>query len=660
MTPRPVIVLTASWGVSFFVAALASVTPAADWPQWRGPTHDGLASAEKLVDAFPEKGPPILWVRELGQGYSGFSVAEGKAYTQAQSLYQQSLFCLDAATGRTLWSYNYAWPYDGGGLYPGPRSTPTVQGGRVYFCSPQGIVLCVSADDGKLLWSVNFNERFGGRGTEFGYSASPLVMDGLVILPVGGEQASIVALNAADGGLAWKAGTRPASYATPLPITWQKEPLVVVLLQNSLACVHRQTGELWWEHPLSSGYDEHAAAPIYREPYLFMSGPFHSGAETFRLEADEQTGRCKPVPVWVNGKLSNDTASSVLLENTLYGFDLREAQARLHRPSRGEFRAVDFLTGKVRWSSTEPGHAQVIAADGKLVMFNDRGEVILAKADPDKYEELERVSLFAGEVCWTMPALADGRLFVRTQTRAACIYLGKLPLEPSGSHFSAIEIPPSTHFNAGGLLGSERDFPATVPEAKEFQLWYCWSLAAILVASLAAGCLRFAVWMRRSKASEYEASPFVPPRSRAADILFWLVILTAGLAGSPLLHRLQSAYVFTWPLALWAAFQLTLLCSIVGSKSPFWSRARGLSYVAGLLFLALCGLYFHLCRSLGLAIEWTFLTGFGWSFPVAALAAWLPFRRLRWSFVWETTAWLASFSVYYWSSVLFVALWLQQ
>lgn len=660
MVSCPINLRLGSWAAVLVVTALASFGRADDWPQWRGPTHDALVSSEPLVDDFPPEGPPILWVRELGQGYSGFAVVDGKAYTQAQSLYQQSLFCLDAKTGKTLWSYEYAWPYDGGGLYPGPRSTPTVQKGRVYFCSPQGVAMCVSAGDGKLVWSVSFNEQFGGRGTEFGYSASPLVIDGLVILPVGGKQAGVIALKTLDGSLAWKAGSRPASYATPLPLTWKKEPLIVVLMQNSLTCVHRTTGEVWWEHPLSSGYDEHAAAPIYREPFLFISSPFHGGADCFRLAADEQTGRCKPVPIWLNKKLSNDTASSVLYENTLYGFDLREAQARLHRPSRGEFRAVDFLTGKIHWSSAEPGHAQVIAADGKLVVFNDRGEVILARANPAQYEELGRVSLFADEVCWTAPAMADGRLFVRTQTRAACIYLGAQPLEPAAARLTASAIPHNSRLDTASLLGAERDYPATVPELAEFQRWFGWCAAAIAIASLATGSWRWVRWVRYRKSSANEASPFVMPRSRAADALFWLLLLAAGLTGSPLLHRLQAAYIFTWPLALWAAFEITLLCSFAGSNSPFWSRARALSYATGLVFLALCALYFHLCRSLGLAIEWTFLTGFGWSFPVAALAAWLPFRRLKWSFTLETFGWVASFSLYYWSSVLFVVLWLRR
>jgi hypothetical protein len=332
----------------------------------------------------------------------------------------------------------------------------------------------------------------------------------------------------------------------------------------------------------------------------------------------------------------------------------------LHRPSRGEFRAVNFLTGKVRWSSPEPGHAQVIAAGGKLVLFNDRGEIILAKADPEKYEELGRVSLFPDEVCWTAPALADGRLLVRTQTRAACVYLGKEPLDSVSSPISAAEIPRGARFNSGSLLGAERDFPATVPEAKEFLNWYACSLGAIGLASLASGAVKCAAWLRRRKTSPADKSPFVPPRSRLADAIFWLFVFVAGVSGSPLLHHLQSTYIFTWPLALWAAFELTLIVSFVGSKEPFWSRARGLSYLVGLAFLALCDLYFHLCRSLGLAIEWTFLTGFGWTFPLAAFAAWLSLRRWRCQFAIETAAWVASFSLYYWSSVLFVVLWLRR
>jgi hypothetical protein len=641
---------------------------AGEWPQWRGPNADGLADGEVLVDAFPLGGPPIVWVREFGAGYSSFAIVGDRAYTMTQSLYEQSVVCLELKSGKTLWSHACGWPYDGGGLYPGPRSTPTVMGGRVYFATPQGLVGCLEASSGARVWALNVNERFGGRGTEFGYSASPLVIDDLVILPVGGPTASVVALSAADGALVWKAGSRPASYATPLAIEWQGEPLVIVLLQNSLACIHRRTGELWWETSMSHGYDEHSAAPIYREPHLFVTGPFQSGGEQFGLEQPSlateasSAARCQPLPQWFCRQMSNDVASSVLVGDTIFGFDLREAQSRLHRPSRGEFRALDWATGEVRWSSREPGHAQVVAADGKLILFNDRGEIILARQSPDEYEELGRMPLFPDEICWTPPALAGGYLLVRTQTRTACVYIGLAPLD---STLAQQTVPVESlarrqRFDPGILLGGEREFPATLPTASDFQRWYFFSLTIVLLASLSA-------WVASRFGSNWSAS------------VLWGLVLTASLVGGPLVHATGGAYVFLWPLVLWGTFQLAVTQSWrvhLPSSQPFrddspagiskevprrWRRLRSLiasprvrSYAIGILFLATCALYFHFCRWLGLAIEWGYLTGFAASLPAALVVSWQAVRHTPRKSLAETVALATSFSCYYWASVLFV------
>ena len=161
----------------------------------------------------------MLWVRELGRGYSGFAAVGDRVYTQTQTLYGQSVVCLEADTGRTIWQQRYDWPYDAAGMYPGPRATPTYCEGRVYYASPQGRVGCLDAADGRPLWSLNVIEQFGGQGHGFGYSCSPLVEDGLVILPVGGKGASVVALRAEDGSTVWAAGDEPASYCSALPVT---------------------------------------------------------------------------------------------------------------------------------------------------------------------------------------------------------------------------------------------------------------------------------------------------------------------------------------------------------------------------------------------------------------------------------------------------------
>ncbi|QDU25454.1 outer membrane biogenesis protein BamB [Anatilimnocola aggregata] len=639
----------------------SAAEPAADstWPGWRGPTHDGVATGAELIDKFPAEGPPVLWVRELGQGYAGFAASKSRLFTMSQSLYEQSLVCLNADSGETIWSTKLGWPYDGAGLYPGPRSTPVIADERVFYVTPQGVVGCAAAQTGELLWSLNFNEKFQGRGTEFGYSSSPLVIDGLVILPVGGESASVIALRASDGSLAWKSGTKPASYATPLPIEWQGHPLVVVLMQNSLACYHRQTGERWWELPLSNGYDEHAASPIYREPRLLIAAPFKAGAEQFQLVASEDGRRCEPARVWDSLQLSNDVASSVLVEETLFGFDLREAQSRLHRPSRGEFRALDWLTGEVRWSSQEPGQAQLIAADGKLVGLNDRGEVLLFRAHPDRYEELGRVRIFPDEVCWTPPALANNRLYLRTQTRAAAIYLGRQPLQTAASVLVASEVVRQERFDPGSLLGAERDYPATPPAAVELRHWYWFSCALIVMAVAISGLTDIFVRTRVSMKPQ-AGSPFASSApSNLAHVVCWTLIFLGGCLGSWIVHHWTTLYVFSWPLALWAAYQLAIFFSVTGSRANFRSRARLNSYLAGAGLVVLAAVYFHLCRWLGLALEWCYLTGFVLSFPLAVPLAWYLMQVKQ--FVWFSSgiAYLVSFSAYYWTSVYFMEWWLR-
>ena len=169
------------------------------WPHLRGPHYNGLSDEKGLADSWPPDGPPVLWTRQLGQGYSAFTAVNGRVYTQTQSTYSQSVLCLDAETGDEIWEHRYGWPYDAAGLYPGPRATPTWHNGRVYFAGPRGLVGCLAARDGRLIWSVNVIEKYGGLGSDFGYSCSPLVEQGMVILPVGGPGAGIVPLDARDG-----------------------------------------------------------------------------------------------------------------------------------------------------------------------------------------------------------------------------------------------------------------------------------------------------------------------------------------------------------------------------------------------------------------------------------------------------------------------------
>ena len=365
-----------------------------NWPHLRGPNYNSHSDETELLESWPADGPPVLWVQDLGQGYSGFCCVENRIYTQMQTVTGQYVVCLDADTGETLWEHRYGLPYEALGIYPGPRSTPTWSNGRLYFAGPMGLIRCLNAQDGKPIWSVNVKEKYDGKGTGFGYASCPLIDSGMVILPVGGKGASIVALDADDGSTVWKSGDAHSSYCSALPITFENERLVITFLENSFACLELKTGRMLWTKTYSQGYDEHAAMPLYEEPNLVLSFPFKGGSTMYRLErkesatGDDDAWTIVGKEVWHSRKLSNDVASRVLVDGHIYGFDLRDAQSRANRPSRGQFKCLDLETGEVLWASDATGHSSVIAADGKLILFNDRGEVILIRARPDRYEEL--------------------------------------------------------------------------------------------------------------------------------------------------------------------------------------------------------------------------------------------------------------------------------
>ena len=412
--------LAAIIGIALPTALIASV---GDWPHLRGNHYDGVSSETGLLESWPATGPTMLWRSSLGQGYSGFIAVDNKLYTQTQTRAGQYVVCLDALTGGTRWRHRYGWPWQTEGRYPGPYATPTYHGGKIYFAGTDGTIGCLDADTGHSIWSLNVVQKFRGRGVEFGYACTPLVEESKVILPVRGMGASVVALDARDGSVAWKTGNEHASYCSAFPVTVDGQRQVVTFLQNTIVGLDLATGRHLWERRSSQGYDEHAAWPLYREPHLLIFSPFHAGAKLLRLGRLDT--RYAADVVWENEELSNDILSSVLLKDHVYGFDIRDYQANEEAPSKGQFKCIEFATGTVRWKTDRVGHATVIAADGKLILLNDTGTLILARATPVAYEELSRTQIFNDRPCWTAPLLHRGRLYLRNQREAVCVALSK-------------------------------------------------------------------------------------------------------------------------------------------------------------------------------------------------------------------------------------------
>jgi len=509
------------------------------------------------------------------------------------------------------------------------------------------LVGCLDAGDGHALWSVNVRQQFDGHGSSFGYACSPVIEDGKVILPVGGPAASVVALDAQTGATVWASGSEPASYASALPITFDGHRHVVAFLQNALAGFDLHTGRLLWQQSYSQGYDEHAASPLYDEPYLRTMQAFRAGSDLYMLEATPSAAggdagpACRIKRVRQDAQMANDVASSVLVDGLVYGFDLHDTQTTRGRPARGTFRCMDFLTGQIRWSSDRPGQASMVVADGKLIMLNDRGQVLLVRVDPDHYQELACADIFPGETCWTAPALDGGRLYLRSPTRAACLFVGKpahMTPRQRAMAASMTAISKVTRIDLTWLAGGEREYPFELPDLHELTRWYLYSLAALAAAALLAGVTyvitRFA----------YGRALRLPPA-----VVFWAGLLVFGIVATPIANRYGGQFIFTWPLALLAVHQLAL-------AAVSWSKQRGPGKLAeglaiggaGLLVLT-CLLYFMLTRQLSLAPAWYFLLTLPVAWPLAIPAA----RRLcrPASGLTGNILWMAAvFSVYFWAS----------
>lgn len=637
---------------------LASDQADLGWPHIRGPNYDAVSAEVRLADAWPDEGPPVLWAIDLGQGYSSWTVKDNRAYTQYQTLAGQFVICVDASTGETIWQYRYDWPFEASGLYPGPRSTPTIDNQQIYFSTPSGAVGCLN-DRGKLIWWQGLKAKFNGQGTDFGYACSPTVVAGKVIMPVGGPHASMVAIEATSGEILWTSGEGSASYTPALPITVDGHRQVIGYLEHELTAFDLDTGKQLWRQILSRGYDEHSAWPVYQEPYLWTSAPFQAGSQLLRLSGNEDAAY---EVVWQKSVMSNDVSSSVLVDEHLYGFDLAEAQSKAHRPSRGNFRAIHLLSGETAWANGNArvrrstdydenkatqtiGHASVITADGKLLLLNDLGDLILAKIDANAYVELARTPALQGEICWTSPALDRGRVFLRNHSRAVCIYVGEpamLSTVARGDTLLVNELPQGAVFDVTSILGVEPEYAMDPPTRRWLRIWFVTSVVLLLVSGLVAALIKLSV------------------RACSAQTIrwwFWGVAMGLGVvAGMPLSVALDE-FVFTWPVTLFIVFQIAVYQSrlrrseAAGERSNKWQDR-----IVVLAFLGTCGVYFWACRRLSLVTEWAFLYGFFGACPLLLAGRALSRLEKPFSLVWEFALTLIAFAAFFISTAILLSL----
>jgi hypothetical protein len=427
-----------------------------------------------------------------------------------------------------------------------------------------------------------------------------------------------------------------------MPITIEGRRCVVGFLRNSFVVVEAATGKQLFRRELSTGYNEHSAWPIYREPHLMLLSPFRVPAVRWSLRTS-QDGALDCRTQWTSRGMSNDVVSSVLHKDHVYGFDLRQTQSRKHRCTRGTFKCMEWSTGKVCWSAENVGHAALIEADGKLLMITDNGSLIMARANPTSYQELGRVHLFNdnSDVCWTPPALWRGRLYVRGPSQMVCLHVGRPEDRPAGAlAATSVRTSNSASLRSASLLTRVRDSQDETPSWQEMTSWFA-AFVFVLAASAVLAGLVYLVLKRRFN---------VQPSGALLMLGFALVL---GCLGPNVFSSLCDRLLFTLPAALHAEFNLTLLGCAQAGRSP---AKRGTRWLAGLLVVGLlffCYGYFELCRAAGMYISWVALLGLVPALPLSLLAVRAVVKGERTLLI---AAWtVLAFAVFFWSSQLLVA-----
>jgi outer membrane protein assembly factor BamB len=389
--------------VSASVFTQAQPPEQSEWFQWRGPSRDGISAETGLLQAWPKGGPPQVWrTTGAGNGYSSFSSAGGRLYTLGARANVEYVMAFDRATGKKLWEHQNGRRYqnDRG---DGPRSTPTIEGDRLYVLGGSGDLTCLELATGKRIWSVNLVQKFGGVNPYWGYSESPLIVGDRILVNAGGSRASIVAINKADGATLWQSHNDEAGYSSPMLMRTGSLNQVIFFTGSRALAVDARDGRLLWSYNKVSNGTANIATPIVRGTRVFLSSDYGTGAALLDVRAAGNLASANEV--YFTRDMRNHHASSVLIEDHLYGF------------SSSILTALKFDTGVMAWRDRSVGKGSLIFADRRLYLYSEDGVVGLAEASPTGYREHGRFTLSQqnGLPTWSHPIITGGLLIIRDQ-----------------------------------------------------------------------------------------------------------------------------------------------------------------------------------------------------------------------------------------------------
>jgi outer membrane protein assembly factor BamB len=439
----------------FNAAIFAGVVPFAvlaprllgdDWPQWQGPRSDGIWREKGIMQKFPESGPPVRWRVPIGAGYSSPAVADGRVFVldrpnsqlrgnpagalvRTTAAGEERILCLDEKNGQVLWQHEYDCEYQIS--YPaGPRASPTVAGQRVYTIGAEGDLHCLDTATGRVVWARSFKRDYGVTTQTWGFASPPLVNGNHVICMVGGEGHTVVAFDRETGAEVWRAlNVREPAYAPLSIIEAGGRRQLIVWESEAINGLDPRTGEVFWTEPFKTKMAHAIGTPRRSGDYLFISS-FFDGSMLLKLDATQPRvavewkikGRSEVRPEGLHSLMS----TPFLEDGYIYGVC-----------SFGHLRALKLADGERLWETLEPTTvggkparwttAFLVKHEDRFFIYNETGDLIIARLTPQGYEEISRAHLLdptnsAGgrAVHWSHPAFANRSIFVRNDEELLC------------------------------------------------------------------------------------------------------------------------------------------------------------------------------------------------------------------------------------------------
>ena len=418
-------ILTVAGLTTIHAALPAKPSSATDWPSYRGPNGNGSTAAD-FGKAWNTSGPKKLWKAETSNGFSSITVSGNVAATLVTREFEGSptehCVAFDATSGKELWAMplklaKYDGGGDSGGGGDGARSTPTLDGDKVFVYGGSLDLYCFDAKSGKQVWNKDISKEYGGKNIHWQNATSPIVEAGLVIVGGGGKDAAFLAFDKANGSLRWKGEDDTITHATPTVATLHGVRQVIFFTQQGLAAVTPKDGKVLWRQPYKFSTST-AASPIVFEDIVYCSAGYDVGSGAYRIA--KQGSEWSSSEIWrkEGNDVANHWSTPVCKDGYLYGM------FQFKNYGNGPVKCVDIRTGETKWSQAGFGPGNVILSGSRVLALSDKGELILFDASPDAYKELARADVLDGK-CWSTPTLAGDRIFARSTKEAGAFQIAK-------------------------------------------------------------------------------------------------------------------------------------------------------------------------------------------------------------------------------------------